>query len=221
MGRRVINPWTWQDQYGYAQAIEVTGSERALFCAGQTSNDADGNPVHAGDMAAQVGQALDNLEVVLREAGFELSQVVRLNTYTTERNSARRRTPRVPGVSRRVGGHGSRLTRCRSRSRGVHRPLVATGRLGLGKEVRSRAGRLPRRRSGRYSGRLSPPKRRVRPSAEIARVRANASFGARPRRTRQARPGGTAHATHPGPKRGQRWPAGGDLPALDDSVVDL
>ena len=84
MGRRVINPWTWQDQYGYAQAIEVTGSERAVFCAGQTSNDADGNPVHAGDMAAQVGQALDNLEVVLREAGFELSQVVRLNTYTTD-----------------------------------------------------------------------------------------------------------------------------------------
>jgi enamine deaminase RidA (YjgF/YER057c/UK114 family) len=84
VGRRVINPWTWQDQYGFAQAIEVTGSERALFCAGQTSSDADGNPVHAGDMRAQLGQALDNLETVLREAGFELSQVVRLNTYTTD-----------------------------------------------------------------------------------------------------------------------------------------
>ena len=84
MGRRVINPWTWQDQYGFAQAIEVSGSERALFCAGQTSSDADGNPVHAGDMRAQLGQALDNLETVLREAGFELSQVVRLNTYTTD-----------------------------------------------------------------------------------------------------------------------------------------
>jgi enamine deaminase RidA (YjgF/YER057c/UK114 family) len=84
MGRRVINPWTWQDQYGFAQAIEVTGSERALFCAGQTSSDADGNPVHASDMRAQLGQALDNLETVLREAGFELSHVVRLNTYTTD-----------------------------------------------------------------------------------------------------------------------------------------
>ena len=84
MGRRVINPWTWQDQYGFAHAIEVAGSERALFCAGQTSSDADGNPVHAGDMRAQLGQALDNLETVLREAGFELSHVVRLNTYTTD-----------------------------------------------------------------------------------------------------------------------------------------
>ena len=84
MERRVINPWTWQDQYGFAQAIEVTGSERALFCAGQTSSDADGNPLHAGDMRAQLGQALDNLETVLREAGFDLSHVVRLNTYTTD-----------------------------------------------------------------------------------------------------------------------------------------
>jgi len=40
--------------------------------------------VHAGDMGAQVRQAIDNLETVLREAGFELSQVVRLNTYTTD-----------------------------------------------------------------------------------------------------------------------------------------
>ena len=56
MGRRVINPWTWQDQFGFVQALEVTGSERALFCAGQTSSDADGNPVHAGDMRAQLGQ---------------------------------------------------------------------------------------------------------------------------------------------------------------------
>jgi enamine deaminase RidA (YjgF/YER057c/UK114 family) len=62
----------------------VTGSERALFCAGQTSTDADGNPLHPGDMRAQVSQALDNLETVLREAGFDLSQVVRLNTYTTD-----------------------------------------------------------------------------------------------------------------------------------------
>jgi enamine deaminase RidA (YjgF/YER057c/UK114 family) len=84
VGKRVINPWTWQDQFGFAQAIEVTGSERALFCAGQTSTDADGNPLHPGDMRAQVSQALDNLETVLREAGFDLSQVVRLNTYTTD-----------------------------------------------------------------------------------------------------------------------------------------
>ena len=84
MERRVINPWTWQDQFGFVQAHEVTGAERTLYLAGQTSSDADGNPIHAGDMRAQLSQALDNLETVLRESGFELSQVVRLNYYTTD-----------------------------------------------------------------------------------------------------------------------------------------
>jgi enamine deaminase RidA (YjgF/YER057c/UK114 family) len=35
-------------------------------------------------MAAQVGQALDNLETVLRDAGYSLGDVVRLNYYTTD-----------------------------------------------------------------------------------------------------------------------------------------
>lgn len=86
MERRVINPWTWQDQFGFVQALEVKGSERTLFCAGQTSIDADGNPVHAGDMRAQLSLSLDNLETVLGQAGLDLSHVVRLNTYTTDVN---------------------------------------------------------------------------------------------------------------------------------------
>ena len=46
--------------------------------------DAEGRPLHPGDMTAQVMQALDNLEEVLREAGFTLADVVRLNIYTTD-----------------------------------------------------------------------------------------------------------------------------------------
>ncbi len=83
MERRIINPWTWQDNFGYVQANEV-GGQRVLYCAGQTSVDDDGNPVNEGDMRAQLLQALDNLETVLREGGFELSDVVRLNYYTTD-----------------------------------------------------------------------------------------------------------------------------------------
>jgi enamine deaminase RidA (YjgF/YER057c/UK114 family) len=84
MERRVVNPWTWQDQYGFVQANEVVGAERVLYCAGQTSVDADGEILHAGDMGAQVGRAIDNLETVLREAGFKLADVVRLTYYTTD-----------------------------------------------------------------------------------------------------------------------------------------
>jgi enamine deaminase RidA (YjgF/YER057c/UK114 family) len=82
--RRVINPWSWQDQFNFVQANEVSGMQRMLICAGQTSVDEEGNPVHPGDMRAQISQALTNIETVLDHAGFELSNVVRLNYYTTD-----------------------------------------------------------------------------------------------------------------------------------------
>jgi enamine deaminase RidA (YjgF/YER057c/UK114 family) len=82
--RRIINPWTWQDQMGYVQANEVGGVQRTIYLAGQTSVDEGGRPVHPEDMGAQLGQALDNVETVLREAGAELSDVVRLNIYVTD-----------------------------------------------------------------------------------------------------------------------------------------
>jgi enamine deaminase RidA (YjgF/YER057c/UK114 family) len=82
--RRVINPWGWQDEYGFVQANVVSNPQRVLYCAGQVSVDADGNPLHPGDMGAQIAQALDNLETVLETAGFEMSDVARLNFYTTD-----------------------------------------------------------------------------------------------------------------------------------------
>ncbi len=84
MERRIVNPWTWQDQLGYVQANALSGMERVLVCAGQTSVDAEGQPLHEGDMGAQVGQALVNLETVLGEAGFTLADVVRLNFFVTD-----------------------------------------------------------------------------------------------------------------------------------------
>src|SRR3954468_21637093 len=84
MDRRIINPGVWQDQVVFVQANEVTGEQRVLNCAGQTSMDADGKPVYVDDMAGQINQCLDNLETVLREAGMELSNVVRLCYYTTD-----------------------------------------------------------------------------------------------------------------------------------------
>ena len=65
MEKRIINPWTWQDQYGYVQANQVTGHSQVLWCAGQTSVDDDGNPLHEGDMGAQALQCVDNLETVV------------------------------------------------------------------------------------------------------------------------------------------------------------
>jgi enamine deaminase RidA (YjgF/YER057c/UK114 family) len=84
MENRIINPWTWQDQFGFVQAHEVQGAQRVLYCAGQLSTDGQGHPIHAGDLPAQINQALDNLEQVLQAAGYSLADVVRLNYYTTD-----------------------------------------------------------------------------------------------------------------------------------------
>jgi enamine deaminase RidA (YjgF/YER057c/UK114 family) len=84
MEQRAINPWTWQDNFGFSQAIEFSKHDRVLVCAGQTSVDENGSPVHAGDMNAQLGKAMDNLEEVLKKAGMTLANVVRLNIYTTD-----------------------------------------------------------------------------------------------------------------------------------------
>ena len=84
MTKKIINPWSWQDNFGFVQANEITDAERMLFCAGQVSVDKDGNLLHAGDMAKQINQVFDNLETVLQQAGVQLSNIVRLTYYTTD-----------------------------------------------------------------------------------------------------------------------------------------
>lgn len=83
MDRKIVNPWTWQNQLGFVQANEITGAKRMLLCAGQVPFDADGKSVHAGDMRRQINQVVDNLETVLKAAGFGVADIVRLTIYTT------------------------------------------------------------------------------------------------------------------------------------------
>lgn len=82
--RRIVNPWTWQDGFGYSQAVHLRDVTETLVAAGQCSMSEDGAPLHAGDMAAQLALSLDNLEVVLAQAGFALGDVDRLNIYTAD-----------------------------------------------------------------------------------------------------------------------------------------
>jgi len=94
---RPVNPWTWQDAFGFSQAFDVRGGERVLFCSGQASVDANGGPLHAKDMEKQLSQAFDNLETVLAKAGMTLANVVRLNFYTTDVSAFLKATPQVVG----------------------------------------------------------------------------------------------------------------------------
>jgi enamine deaminase RidA (YjgF/YER057c/UK114 family) len=84
VNNQAINPWSWSLKLGFDQARLIEGQRRELVCSGQDAVDADGNPQHPGDMAAQLRLAIDNLEAVLAEADMTLANVVRLNAYTTD-----------------------------------------------------------------------------------------------------------------------------------------
>lgn len=83
MQKDIINPWTWQDQFGFVHANVISDGQRVAYCAGQTSVDEDGAPV-PGDMSAQLTQAIANLETVLAQSRMTLADVVRLNYYVTD-----------------------------------------------------------------------------------------------------------------------------------------
>jgi enamine deaminase RidA (YjgF/YER057c/UK114 family) len=84
MQRTPINPVTWSVKLGFDQGQLTEGHRRQLVCSGQDAVDADGNPQHPDDMAAQLAMSVDNLEAVLTAAGMTLADIVRLNVYTTD-----------------------------------------------------------------------------------------------------------------------------------------
>ncbi|MDQ3654757.1 MAG: Rid family hydrolase [Chloroflexota bacterium] len=102
MERRVINPWTWQQQFGFVQANEVRHPQRVLFIAGQTALDAEANVIAVGDMRGQVEAALDNLETVLRQAGMSFANLVRVNYYSTDLDRFMQESGEV--LARRLAG---------------------------------------------------------------------------------------------------------------------
>ena len=61
MEKREINPTEWLLAFNLNQGIEVTGGQRVLYLSGQTANEADGTPMHAGDLVAQFRMAWENV----------------------------------------------------------------------------------------------------------------------------------------------------------------
>lgn len=82
MQKRIINPWQWQDERSYVQAVEVKQVEGTLYCSGQAAVYADGQS-SSDDMKTQLLLAIQNLEQVISEAGYECRNIVRLNILTT------------------------------------------------------------------------------------------------------------------------------------------
>ena len=82
MEKRIINPWAYQDNFGYVQAVEIKNPQGTLYCSGQAALDAQGKP-NSADMPGQLAQSLENLETVIAKSGYRCQDIVRLNFYTT------------------------------------------------------------------------------------------------------------------------------------------
>lgn len=82
MEKRVVNPWTWQNERSYNQAVEVTNVTGTLYVSGQTAINDEGISSDA-DMKTQLELAIKNLERVISEADYDCKNIVRLNIYTT------------------------------------------------------------------------------------------------------------------------------------------
>ncbi|AJA69357.1 MULTISPECIES: RidA family protein [Myroides] len=82
MIKTTINPWQWQFERNYAQAIEVKNAQSTLYCSGQVAIDQNGISSNA-DMKTQLLLCIENLEKVIKTANYSLEGIVRLNIYTT------------------------------------------------------------------------------------------------------------------------------------------
>jgi enamine deaminase RidA (YjgF/YER057c/UK114 family) len=101
MERRPVNPWTWQDRYGYSQGWRVERPAATVFLAGQGPVSPEGELVGEDDFEAQVRQTFENVQTVLEEAGASFDSLVKLTVYLTDidrlRDYGRVRAELLPG----------------------------------------------------------------------------------------------------------------------------
>ena len=72
------NHWDWSMPVPFSQGWRI---DDVIFVGGQVSADARGRTVGAGDIAVQTRNTFEFIKRVLEEAGGDLSDIVKLNTY--------------------------------------------------------------------------------------------------------------------------------------------
>src|SRR4029453_7698674 len=79
----LINPEGLPVPDNYAQVGIATGT-RTVYISGQVARDAADNPVGAGDLAAQVEQALTNVNIAVTAVGGTFADVAKVTVYVVD-----------------------------------------------------------------------------------------------------------------------------------------
>jgi enamine deaminase RidA (YjgF/YER057c/UK114 family) len=80
---QLLNPAGLPRPEHYAQMSVATGT-RTVHLSGQVARDGEGNPVGAGDLAAQVEQAYGNVVTALAAVGGTFDDVAKLTVYVVD-----------------------------------------------------------------------------------------------------------------------------------------
>jgi enamine deaminase RidA (YjgF/YER057c/UK114 family) len=94
MSFKLINPEALGAPRGYSNGVLVDGGGKLLFIAGQIAWDKD-QQIVSDDFIDQFDAALANVVTVVRAAGGEADNVVRLVIYVTDKIEYRERTKAV------------------------------------------------------------------------------------------------------------------------------
>ena len=103
MPKTHISPSTLAKPSGYTPGL-LTSPGRLLFLAGQTGMDATGAIAEPVDLVAQFARALANLQAVVTEAGGQMTDVVKLTFFVTDKATYRAQLEAIGVAYRAVFG---------------------------------------------------------------------------------------------------------------------
>lgn len=86
MARQTVSSdTTWESRFGYSRAVQ---HNEHVHVSGTTATDETGTIVGEGDAAAQMRQALQNIEWALSEVDASLDDVIRTRMYVVDLDDA-------------------------------------------------------------------------------------------------------------------------------------
>ena len=91
MQKKALQPSTLPKPPNFSQGVEASG--RMVFISGLVSIDAQGTTIAPGDIEGQTRHIFNNMESILKEAGGNRDNIVKMNVFLTDMKN-------FPGMSK-------------------------------------------------------------------------------------------------------------------------